>query len=181
MRGIIGNVLRRRFGEALGNVDSYDLAGLRFDPATGALTAAGTACKLEPKAADVLALLCRVRGTLVSRQHLLDECWGEGMGSDEALTQAVAQIRRAFETLDAPRDILTTYPKRGYRLAAANAAKEHALRRRHIKASWLALAIIVVALVLILLLAPHWPRHLIRHALGLGPSHAQHQTGQFSH
>lgn len=153
---------------------NIELAGLRFDPTSGSLTGEGGNSKLEPRAAEVLTLLASERGALVSRQRILDSCWGEGGGSDEALTQAIAQIRRALESLGAPRDLLTTYPKRGYRLASGSSPAQTKDTKRHRTSSWLllaALTVVVAALMLIVSVAPGWPRHAIRHALGLGPVH----------
>jgi DNA-binding response OmpR family regulator len=41
-------------------------------------------------------------GAIVSRSDLIDRCWREGEASDEALTQAVAQIRRTLTDLCNP-------------------------------------------------------------------------------
>ena len=154
-----------------------ELAGLTFDSATGLLTGSSGISKLEPRAADVLTLLFRERGALVTRQRLLDECWGEGSGSDEALTQTIAQIRRSLEALGAPRDVLTTYPKRGYRLVPDSAARAQDKRNRRMPI-WAPLGLALALCILVLAIAPGWPRHAIRHALGLGPPnmHYRHSS-----
>jgi DNA-binding winged helix-turn-helix (wHTH) protein len=152
----------------------FDIAGITFDPGTGRLTISSRSTKLEPRAADVLALLCSEQGQLVSRQHLLDTCWTAESGTDEGLTQAIAQIRRALETLGAPREIITTYPKRGYRLTAVGSASRNDDRSSRSLAPRIAIGLLIAAAVAVLAFAPHWPRHLIRHALGLGPNHMQH-------
>lgn len=97
---------RIRAGEA-----EIDLAAREVD--TGAAVR-----RLEPRAAAVLAALMAAGGAVVTRETLLDACWGEDGGSDEALTQAVAQLRRAFA--DDPRRprFIGTVPKAGYRWLA---------------------------------------------------------------
>lgn len=77
--------------------------------------------RLEPKAAAVLAELMRADGRVVCREALLDACWGGEAGSDEALTQAIAQLRRAFG--DDPRRprFIGTVHRTGYRWLAAGA------------------------------------------------------------
>jgi hypothetical protein len=74
--------------------------------------------RLEPKAAAVLAELMRAGGKVVCREALLDACWGGEAGSDEALTQAIAQLRRAFD--DDPRRprFIGTVHRTGYRWLA---------------------------------------------------------------
>ncbi len=97
---------RIRAGEA-----EIDLAAREID--TGAAVR-----RLEPRAAAVLAALMAAEGAVVTREALLDACWGEDGGSDEALTQAIAQLRRAFaEDPRRPRYI-GTVPKAGYRWLA---------------------------------------------------------------
>src|SRR5437763_13474123 len=94
----------------------FRIGVLSFDSATGELIGQRKVRRLEPRAASVLTALSVADGSIVSRQELLDRCWGDGMGSDEALTQAISQIRRAFEELGEAPTMLETLAKRGYRL-----------------------------------------------------------------
>ncbi len=153
----------------------FELGGLIFDAPAGELATRARTKRLEPKAAAVLAALCDERGSLVSRQALLDRCWGEGEGSDEALTQAVAQIRRAIEELGEQPGMVETLAKRGYRLremedAAHDAAPSQMLQARSGPSRWLIASMAaIVLLVAIWTLLPHGPRHAVKHALGMGP------------
>lgn len=74
--------------------------------------------RLEPRAAAVLAELMKADGRVVCREALLEACWGGEAGSDEALTQAIAQLRRAFD--DDPRRprFIETVHRTGYRWLA---------------------------------------------------------------
>lgn len=82
--------------------------------------------RLEPRAAAVLAALVEAGGAVVGRDALLDGCWRDGEGSDEALTQAVAQIRRALG--DDPRRprFVGTVHRTGYRWLGREPAPEAA-------------------------------------------------------
>lgn len=84
------------------------------------------AARLEPRAAAVLAALVEAGGQVVPREVLLDGCWPGGEGSDEALTQAVAQIRRALG--DDPRRprFVGTVHRTGYRWLAREPAPPQA-------------------------------------------------------
>ncbi len=73
---------------------------------------------LEPKAMEVLFFLARHPGEVVSRDDLLAALWDGVVVGDDALTQAVIKLRKAFG--DNPREpsYIQTVPKRGYRLIA---------------------------------------------------------------
>jgi len=73
---------------------------------------------LEPRLMQVLVHLASRPGVVVSRTDLLDLVWGETVVQEEALTQAVSQLRRVMG--DDPKNptIIETVPKRGYRLVA---------------------------------------------------------------
>lgn len=90
----------------------------RIDAATNELTRKGETVRVEPKAMDVLVLLARHAGRVVSREELLAAIWPGVVVGDEALTQAIIKLRRALgDDSRAPRYI-ETIPKRGYRLVA---------------------------------------------------------------
>ena len=152
----------------------FTVGSLDFDARSGELRTRGGARRLEPKAAGVLRALCEDPGAVVSRQELLDRCWGPGEGSDEALTQAVAQIRRALDELGEPAEAIQTLAKRGYRLNAATEATaaaagggNHAPRVR--SRGPVVLTVLLIALVVLWVAFPHELRHAVRHSLGLGP------------
>lgn len=75
--------------------------------------------KLEPKATLVLAHLARYAGQPVSREALMEVVWPGVIVSDEALTNVINKLRRAFgDERQNPR-VIETIPKMGYRLIAA--------------------------------------------------------------
>ncbi len=67
---------------------------------------------------QVLMHLAERAGQVISRNELLAGVWGETFVQEEALTQAVSQLRRTLD--DDPRSptIIQTIPKQGYRLIA---------------------------------------------------------------
>jgi DNA-binding winged helix-turn-helix (wHTH) protein len=152
------------FGKALQEANSSDLPS--FDPRSGELSRGNRLVRLEPRSADLLALLQAANGAIVTRQELLDHCWEPGGGSDEALTQAVAQIRRAFEQLGIM-SAIETLAKRGYRLRV-RLADQCGIARPTSPRTSLIIGGLILALMLALSFA-HPIRHAVRHALGLGP------------
>jgi DNA-binding winged helix-turn-helix (wHTH) protein len=77
----------------------------------------GAESHLEPKVMQVLCALVRRQGEVVSRQALMDECWGVEVGADEAVTRAISKLRKEFRDSSAAPHVIETIPKRGYRLA----------------------------------------------------------------
>lgn len=74
--------------------------------------------RITVKAMQVLLVLVGHRDKVVSREALLEWVWPDTMPTDDVLTQAVAQLRKAFgDGHDAPK-YLETIAKGGYRLLA---------------------------------------------------------------
>ena len=74
--------------------------------------------KLEPRVAQLLSCLIDNAGTPVSRDTLMQKVWPGMVVGDEALTNAINKLRKAFgDDRQNPR-IIETIPKAGYRLIA---------------------------------------------------------------
>ena len=118
----MGEVLRTRFGKGVDGAVAIDFDGRSVQGAWGAR-------RIEPRAAQVLERLVEAGPAVVSRDTLLEHCWPDGDGSDEALTQAIAQLRRALgDKPGAPR-FIQTVPKRGYRWIGEEASASLPARR----------------------------------------------------
>ena len=76
--------------------------------------------RVTPKAIAVLRALARVPGAVVGRADLLAEAWPDTLPTDDVLTQAITQLRKAFGTgavgIDAGKRYIETIAKGGYRL-----------------------------------------------------------------
>jgi DNA-binding winged helix-turn-helix (wHTH) protein len=92
--------------------------------------------ELSARYLDVLILLVKARGALVTKDRFMDEVWRGIPVTDEALTQAIRTLRRTLgDSAIAPR-FIQTLPKHGYRfIAPINAAELKPPDFRH----WLAL------------------------------------------
>lgn len=88
------------------------------DPATNALCRAGDTVRIEPKAMEVLVVLARHAGEVVSREQLFAAVWPGVVVGDEALTQSVIKLRRALGDNPRAPSYIETISKRGYRLVA---------------------------------------------------------------
>ena len=75
--------------------------------------------RLTSKAAAVLVELVRHAGDTVTRERLLDRVWADRVTTPDVLTQAIKELRRAFNDDARPPRYIETIPKVGYRLLAA--------------------------------------------------------------
>ena len=72
--------------------------------------------KLEPRVAKLLACLAENAGTPVRREYLMEKVWPGMVVGDEAITNAINKLRKAFgDDRKNPR-VIETIPKAGYRL-----------------------------------------------------------------
>jgi TolB-like protein/DNA-binding winged helix-turn-helix (wHTH) protein len=76
----------------------------------------GKLIRLEPRVASLLLYLATRPGEPVNRMALLEALWPGVVVSDEALTNAVNKLRRAFGDDRANPQVIETLPKTGYRL-----------------------------------------------------------------
>ncbi|MBX3604798.1 MAG: AAA family ATPase [Piscinibacter sp.] len=90
-----------------------------LDPANAMLTRDGRRIELAPKAFDLLVLLARQPGQLVTKDRILDEVWGRRFVSESVVKTVVSALRAALE--DDPRAPrwLETVSRRGYRFIGA--------------------------------------------------------------
>jgi TolB-like protein/DNA-binding winged helix-turn-helix (wHTH) protein/Tfp pilus assembly protein PilF len=79
---------------------------------------AGQALQIEPKALNLLVFLIEHGGRLVGKRELLDAIWNDAFVTENVLTRAIAQLRKALaDDAKEPRYI-ETVPTLGYRFIA---------------------------------------------------------------
>ncbi len=92
--------------------------GLEVDLGARVVRRDGQEVHLTPTEFDLLRLLARNRGRLMTHRELLVSVWGAGYGEDTQVLRAhVANLRRKIEPPEGPRYIRTD-PRVGYRFAA---------------------------------------------------------------
>lgn len=73
--------------------------------------------RLTPKSLGVLRVLLRQPGRVVTREELFAEVWPDTLPTNDVLTQAVTQLRKAFSSDDdSGQAYIETIAKTGYRL-----------------------------------------------------------------
>lgn len=99
----VPSLYRWRFGAA------------EFDEARLELRVAGLAVDVEQKPLQVLALLLRHAGEVVTKRELFDNVWAGRVTVDHVLATAVGKLRKALGEDGEP--LIVTVPRVGYRLA----------------------------------------------------------------
>ena len=90
---------------------------LKVDLARRTVHRGGEEIRLTPTEFDLLRLLARNRGRLMTHRDLLLSVWGAGYGDDtQVLRSHIANLRGKIEPRDGPR-VIRTDPGVGYRFA----------------------------------------------------------------
>ena len=97
----------------------YEFGPYVLDSAQMLLRRGDDVVPLQPKALETLLLLVRRRGTVVSKQELMDAVWPESFVEEGNLTQNIFVLRRELGKTANQDDYIQTVPKRGYRMNVA--------------------------------------------------------------
>jgi len=118
------------------------------DPASREAAFDGQSERLQPQNLKVLIALVRGRGNVVTRDHLVDQCWDGRFVGDDVINRAISTLRQFAER--AGGFSIETVPRSGYRLIEGN--------RRTRKIRWIAAAatllFVMVFLVAALIVRP---------------------------
>ncbi len=107
--------LRHRIQDA-GEVTGISVDGLEIDALRRIVRRDGKALKLTPKEYDLLLLLARHAGRVVTHRTLLTSVWGPAHGEDlQYLRVFIGQLRGKIEHDPADPKIIRTEPGVGYR------------------------------------------------------------------
>ncbi|MBW3619808.1 MAG: response regulator transcription factor [Actinobacteria bacterium] len=100
--------VRRRYTSAPDSTSATGPGGLAVEEASRRVFADGAEVALSPKEFDVLALLWRHPGTVVTREHIIDTVWDENWyGSTKTLDVTVSRLRRKLAERDVAERIVT--------------------------------------------------------------------------
>ena len=87
-------------------------------PSSNTLQRGKTQKIIEPKAMDVLLLLCQQQGEVLSADEIIDSCWSSYDVGDNPVHKAINQLRRALGDKASSPTYIETIRKRGYRVIA---------------------------------------------------------------
>ncbi len=98
--------------------DGFRVLDAWVEPELDRLTRDGASQHLEPKLTEVLLLLTKHQGHVVSKEKLLETVWPDQFVSESTLSRAIAELRRVLgDDAQKPR-FIETIPRRGYRWIA---------------------------------------------------------------
>jgi DNA-binding winged helix-turn-helix (wHTH) protein/tetratricopeptide (TPR) repeat protein len=88
------------------------------DPTTNSIHQSGERKQMEPRAMEVLVVLCKAAGKIVSADELLAQCWRTDVYGDNPVHKVLAQLRRLLGDTASDPSYIETVRKRGYRTLA---------------------------------------------------------------
>ena len=125
---------------------AFALAGLEVRPASLEVLAGERREQLEPRIMQVLVVLAGRRGEVVSRDELVQRCWGGRVVGDDSINRCIFQLRKLAESLGGFE--IVTVPRVGFRLSETTGGARPgglAQRRRMLLAGLAAAATLVLA------------------------------------
>lgn len=109
----------RHAAQASGEQSSFQSGALEIDVLAHSVTWAGVPLKLTPKEFDLLAVLVRNAGRVVTHRQILTAVWGPAHTEDlQYLRVFIGQLRQKLRTTSGAPEFILTEPGIGYRLAA---------------------------------------------------------------
>lgn len=96
----------------------HHFADCTLDDARLTLTRGGSAVAVEPKVFDLIHLLVRNAGDLVTRDRMVEEVWGGRIVSESAISACIASARKAVGDTGKAQAIIRTIARRGLMLVA---------------------------------------------------------------
>ena len=72
----------------------FTIGQLRVEPSTRQVVSDGSSETLEPRVMQVLVALGRANGGIVTRDELIDWCWGGRIVGEDAINRAIFRLRQ---------------------------------------------------------------------------------------
>lgn len=109
---------RRDAGAAikLGTEEPFALGTLKVIPAARQISGHHFVQTIEPRVMQVLVLLGRAEGKVVTRQELVERCWDGVIVGDSAINRIISRVRQIAASHAASSFSIETIAKVGYRL-----------------------------------------------------------------
>ena len=115
------SVLRRQPVHALDGAASYALGPVVVDTASHRVTRGGEEVHLTPKEFDLVTLLARHAGRVLTHRQILTEIWGPAHSADtQYLRVFIGQLRQKLEADPSEPKLILTEPGIGYRAASSD-------------------------------------------------------------
>jgi len=96
--------------------DSFQLGAWTVNPAANQIFQEGLTVRLEPLAMDVLCLLARSPGDVISKERFIASAWQGRAVSDNAVSRVITELRKALHDDPKQPSYIQTISRKGYRL-----------------------------------------------------------------
>lgn len=100
------------------DINQFYLGDWHISPATNSLRLGKLTKTVEPKAMDVLLLLCQHSGEVLSADVIVEQCWGDTEIGDNPIHKAINQLRKVLGDSASNPSYIETIRRRGYRIVA---------------------------------------------------------------
>ncbi|MBV8800849.1 MAG: PD40 domain-containing protein [Alphaproteobacteria bacterium] len=94
----------------------FSIGPLRVCPSARLVNVGERSETIEPRVMQVLVVLARAAGNVVSREQLIDRCWGGRIVGDDAVSSTIVKVRALARLCAEPAFEIETIPRVGYRL-----------------------------------------------------------------
>lgn len=98
---------------------SFKIGDWLVEPELNRVSCGQREIHLEPKIMAVLLLLAEQPGTVISKESLITSVWHNSFVTEQVLTNAIWELRKALGDEARSPTYIQTVPKKGYRLIAA--------------------------------------------------------------
>ena len=105
---------------SIATTPAFSLGPVQIIPPARELALGASRETIEPRVMQVLIALAEHQGSVVSRDVLIDRCWGGRAISEDALNRVIAKLRRVAAGVGQDAFSIHTVTKVGYRLALAD-------------------------------------------------------------
>jgi DNA-binding winged helix-turn-helix (wHTH) protein len=108
---------------SLAHVLPFRLGEVEVFPATRQLIRGGRSETLEPRVMQVLVALAEAKGSVLTRDELIERCWEGRIVSENAINRVISRLRQVAAQFGMDSFQLETITKVGYRMIVAGAAE----------------------------------------------------------
>ena len=104
----------------------YEFGPFRLEPDEHLLLREGKPAPVTPKAFDLLVLLVRNQGRLVTKDQIMQAIWPGSFVEEANITVLISALRKVLGESEVDDPYIKTVPKKGYRFTASVRVAEHA-------------------------------------------------------
>jgi DNA-binding winged helix-turn-helix (wHTH) protein/Flp pilus assembly protein TadD len=108
---------------ALAKLSDFKLGAATIQPSLRTVSGPAGSASAEPRVMQVLVALAEARGSVLTRDDLIDTCWNGQVVGDDSINRAIAEIRRIVRETGAD-FVVETIPRIGYRLSGGQSEVE---------------------------------------------------------